>query len=123
MDTIKTTQGKALNAYSTINRIRNKIKGKDALNLFHLKNVLQENVDFQVEQERSLVEEYGGTVTETGAVLIEDKDRRLEFQQAYRELQEMECEVKTEPLTMSIDRNPDITLDDIEQLDGFIIFK
>ena len=123
MDTIKTTQGKALNAYSTINRIRNKIRGKDALNLFHLKNVLQENVDFQVEQERSLVEEYGGTVTETGAVLIEDKDRRLEFQQAYRELQEMECEVKTEPLTMSIDRNPDITLDDIEQLDGFIIFK
>ena len=123
MDIIKTTQGKALNAYSTINRIRNKIKGKDALNLFHLKNVLQENVDFQVEQERSLVEEYGGTVTETGAVLIEDKDRRLEFQQAYRELQEMECEVKTEPLTMSIDRNPDITLDDIEQLDGFIIFK
>ena len=123
MDTIKTTQGKALNAYSTINRIRNKIKGKDALNLFHLKNVLQENVDFQVEQERSLIEEYGGTVTETGAVLIEDKDKRLEFQQAYRELQEMECEVKTEPLTMSIDRNPDITLDDIEQLDGFIIFK
>lgn len=123
MENIKTTQGKALNAYSTINRIRNKIKGKDALNLFHLKNVLQENVDFQVEQERSLVEEYGGTVTETGAVLIEDKDRRLEFQQAYRELQEMECEVKTEPLTMSIDRNPDITLDDIEQLDGFIIFK
>lgn len=123
MDIIKTTQGKALNAYSTINRIRNKIKGKDALNLFHLKNVLQENVDFQVEQERSLVEEYGGTVTETGAVLIEDKDRRLEFQQAYRELQEMECEVKTEPLTMSIDRNPDVTLDDIEQLQDFIIFK
>ena len=123
MGNIKTTQGKVLAAYAAINRIRNKIKGKDALNLFHMKNVLQENVDFQVEQERALIEEHGGTINEFGAVLIQDKEKRVAYQKSYGELMEMECEVKTKPLTMSIDRNPDVTLDDIEQLQDFIIFK
>lgn len=123
METIKTTLGRAVTAIGTINRIRQKIKGHDALNLFHMKNVLKEQLEFMTEEEEKLVEEYGGVIAEGGLVVIADKDKRAAFLKAHKELEDMECEVKTEPLSMSLDRNPDVTLEDIEQLDGFINFK
>lgn len=123
MENIKTTQGKIMTAMGALGRIRQRVKGHDALNLFHLKNVLQEHVDFQAEEERRLVDEYGGKVTETGVVLIADDDRRKEFQEEYRKLLEMEVEVKTGAIVLPLDRNPDITLEDIDQLQDFIIFK
>ena len=120
---IKTTQGKVLDAYAALNRIRQRVKGHDALHLFHMKNKLQENIDFQTEEEKKLVDEYGGVITEAGQVLIDDKEKRLAFREEYRKLNEMECEVDTEVLVLNLDRNPEITLEDIEQLSGFIDFK
>ena len=120
---IKTTQAKVLSAYSALNRIRNRIKGRDALNLFHMKKVLQENFDFQVEEEEKLVEEYGGVITENGSILIDDAEKRKAYNKARQELGEMECEIKTEVVVISLDRNPEITLEDIEQLAGFVDFK
>ena len=123
METIKTTLGRAVTAIGTINRIRQKIKGHDALNLFHMKNVLKEQLEFMTEEEEKLVQEYGGVIAEGGLVVIADKDKRTAYLKAHKELEDMECEVKTEQLSMSLDRNPDVTLEDIEQLDGFINFK
>lgn len=123
MEGIKTTQGKIITAMGALNRIRQRVKGHDALNVFHLKNVLQEHVDFQVEEERKLVEAHGGQVTETGMVVIDDKDERQKFGEEYKELLAMEVDVRASPLSLYLDRNPDITLEDIEQLNGFIDFK
>lgn len=123
MENIKTTQGQILTVMTAIGRIRQRVKGHDALNLFHLKNVLQEHVEFQADEERRLVDEYGGKVTETGVVLIADDDKRKEFQEEYKKLLEMEVEVNTGAIVLPLDRNPEITLEDIEQLNGFIIFK
>ena len=119
---IKTTQEKSVIAYGAIGRIRQKVKGRNALNLFHMKNILQENIDFQIEQEKALVEEYEGILSDGGTVLFNDADKRAAFQEAYKELQATECEVDADPITMSIETIPDITLEDIEQLNGFIIF-
>lgn len=123
MENIKTTQGKILTAMEALGRIRQRVKGHDALNLFHLKNVLQEHIDFQSEEERKLVDEYGGKITETGVILIADDEKRRGFQEEYKKLLSMEVEVNTGVVVLSLDRNPDITLEDIDQLNDFIIFK
>ena len=120
---IKTTLGNAYNAYVTINQIRNKVKGIDALHVFHMKNMLKESVDFMAEEDARLVSESGGTVTETGMVIIADKARRSEYLKARKELDDQETEIQAEPITIMIDRCPDVTAEQIEMLDGFVIFE
>ena len=120
---IKTTMQKAFDAFITLSRMRNKVKGKDALYLFHMKNMLKEPVDFQNEEEVKLVEEHGGTITDNGTIIIADAEKRTAYQKARKELGEMECEVHTDPVKVSLERNPDITMEEIELLDGFVEFE
>lgn len=120
---MKTTMDNVLSAFGALNRVRNQVRGKTALDLFHLKNMLKESVDFQVEEEQKLVDEYGGLITDAGSIIIADKEKRAAFLKARKELGEMECEVKTDPVRVDLDKNPDITMEDIEQLDGFVIFE
>lgn len=120
---IKTTQGKTLNAYKALNSMRKKVKGKDALALFHLKRIVQENVEFHGEEEKRIIESCGGVLLPGGTVVIEDPEKRMEFLKAQAELREMECELKTEPVTLSLDNNQDITMEEIEDLEGFVNFE
>ena len=120
---INSTLGKVVTAHGAINRIRQRVKGHDALNLFHMKNMLKEKVDFVVEEEAKLIEQYGGIVNDYGMVSFSDKEKKKEYNKDHKELDDMECEIATDPLSMSLEKNPDITLEDIEQLDGFINFK
>lgn len=122
MEGIRTTQQKVIAAYTTLTALRKKVRGKDALDLFYLKNRLQENIDFQAEEETRLVADHGGKVTDGGQIIIEDPEKRASFQKAMGELGAMECEIKAEPVKVSLDRNPDITLGEIEALDGFVKF-
>lgn len=122
MEGIRTTQQKVIAAYTTLTALRKKVRGKDALDLFYLKNALQTNVDFQAEEEAKLVADHGGKVTDGGQIIIEDPEKRAAFQKAMGELGAMECEIKAEPVKVSLDRNPDITLGEIEALDGFVKF-
>lgn len=120
---MKTTQGQILTAYTALMRIRKTVRGRDALDLFHLKNQMQENIDFQSEEESRLITEYGGNVTPEGMILIADDEQRAKFQKAMAELRNMEVDVKIDMPTVNLDRNPDITMEDIEQLHEFINFK
>ena len=122
MEGIRTTQQKVIAAYTTLTALRKKVRGKDALDLFYLKNALQTNIDFQAEEEAKLVADHGGKVTDGGQIIIEDPEKRASFQKAMGELGAMECEIKAEPVKVSLDRNPDITLGEIEALDGFVKF-
>lgn len=123
METIKTTQGEILTAMGAIIRLRQKVKGHDALNVFHLKNALQEYVDFQAEEEQKLITKYGGAVRENGVVYIPDKDKRQQFSDEYKKLLDLDVEMKTGMISLSLENCPDVTLEDIEQLNKFIIFK
>ena len=123
MGAIKTTQQKVITAYTTLTALRKKVRGKDALDLFRLKTSLQTNIDFQADEERKLTEEYGGKVTDGGQIIIEDPEKRAAFQKAMAELGAMECEIAADPVKVSLDRNPDINLGEIEALDGFVTFE
>ena len=118
-----TTQEKALKAYTAIGKVRNKVKGKAALALYKLKRELQVNIDYQVEEEKKLVEEYGGIINDRGFIEIQDADKRAEFAKAYAELNATECSIDSEPVTVNMDNCPDITLEEIESLAGFVNFE
>ena len=120
---IKTTLGKIYTAFLGINQIRNQVKGMDALHLFHLKNMLKESVDFMAEEDVRMVTEAGGVITETGIVIIADKEKQKEYVKARKELDEQETEIPTDPVIIRISRCPDVTVEQIERLDGFVIFK
>lgn len=120
---IKTTMNEAFNAYLTLSRIRSKVKGMDALHLFHLKNMLQESVDFQNEEEGKLIEEAGGVITDNGTIIIADPEKKKAYMKARKELAEMQTEVQTEPVKVNLERNPDITMEEIELLQGFVEFE
>lgn len=119
---IKTTMGKVIGAYVALSRVRNKVKGRTALDLFLLKSALQPSVDFASEEDQKLVMEHGGAVTQAGMVIIADKGKRAEFQKARDELNNMDCEIDTDPVCVDLEKNPDITMEDIEQLTGFVEF-
>lgn len=120
---METTHGRAYSAFIALNQIRGIVKGMDALHVFHLKNVLKEAVDFMSEEELRIVHDRDGIVTETGTVIIPDKAKREEYLAERKKLEEMPYEVNTEPITIRIDRCPDVTAEQIEMLDGFVIFE
>lgn len=117
------THGKAYNAYLALNQIRNLVKGMDALHVFHMKNVLREAVDFMGEEEMRLVKEAGGTITETGMVIIEDNEKRKAYLAERKKLDDIPLQTVPEPISIRIDRCPDVTMEQIEMLDGFVIFE
>lgn len=119
---IATTHGKAYNAFLALNELRSIVKGIDALHVFHMKNELKEAVDFMAEEELRYVQDAGGTVTETGMVIIPDKDKRVEYMKNRKELDEMPYEVNAEPIVIQIERCPDVTGEQIEMLAGFVEF-
>ena len=120
---MKTTQQKTITAFTTLNRIRKKVKGKDALDLFHLKNQLKEYFDFFGEEQARMVEENGGIITETGIIAIADKEKKQKFDKEIGELLKTEIDAKVDVPTISLERNPEIDMEDIEQLYGFVNFK
>ena len=119
---IQTTHGKSYNAFIALSQIRNLVKGMDALHVFHMRNMLKESVDFMSEEELRMVSDAGGTVTDSGVVLIADKEKRAEYIKARKELDDMPCEIPAEPVIIRIERCPDVTAEQIENLDGFVIF-
>ena len=120
---ITAKQGRIVEAMGAISRLRKMAKGADALALFRLRNALQEHVDFQAEEERKLIDEYGGTILENGMVRIKDADKRARFNEEYRKLLNLEVEIKADPVTINVSKLPEITLEDIEHLNGIVNFK
>lgn len=117
---IKTTQRRAVLAHRIIQRMSMKVAGKAAFTLFRLKKQLKEIVEFQGEEQEKLVAKYGGKIAENGMILIADKGKRTEFDREDKELGAMECEIQ--PVDIRAADIPDITLEEIEILDGFVNF-
>lgn len=121
---METTQGKAVAAYVTISQMSRKpMNSFAAYKLFRLKKALAPVIEFQSEQEQKIVEELGGRITEAGAIMIEDKDKRKEYNDRHRDLEGMSCEINTEKITMVMKELPELSVADMETLDEYIDWK
>lgn len=125
---MKTTQGKAVGAMIAINRISNqKMPSFAAFKLFRLRKKLKDVAEFQGEQEEKLVAELGGTINDFGRVAWNNPEEKAkldaEYAKRHRDLEELECEIDTERITMTFKEIPEISPADIEALDEFIEWK
>ena len=120
---METTQGKAVAAFTALARLSQKqMNSFAAYKLFRLKKALAPVVEFQSEQEVKIVQELGGTVSESGAINL-DGEKRAEYFSRHKELEELKCDVSTEKLSMFMKELPDLTMADMESLDDFIDWK
>ena len=120
---MKTTQEKALNAYAALNRMAQRnMNSFTAYKLFKLKKALQDPVDFRIEQERKMIEELGGTMTETGQTVLENESQKV-FNEKVKELNALECEIEREKTVIFLAEIKDITLAEMEALEEFIEWK
>jgi hypothetical protein len=121
---METTQGKAVAAYGTLAQLgRKTMPSFAAYKLFRLKKALSPVVEFQSEQEMKLVDELGGKITEAGMIQIDGADKRREYAEKHRELENMACEVDIAKITMTMKELPDLSVADMETLDDFITWK
>ena len=120
---MKTTQEKVLNAYATLNKMsQNPMNSFTAFKLFKLKKALQDTVDFQVEQERKIVDEFGGEINEVGQFKI-DPEKRKEFNEKLKELNGMECEIDRDKTVILMAELKDVSLAEMEALEDFVEWK
>lgn len=121
---MKTTQGKAVAAFTTLAMMaRRTMPTLAAYKLFKLKKALADIVDFQSEQEMKLIEELGGSISDSGQLQLDTKEKRKEYAERHKELEAMECEVPTEKICMWMKELPELSLADMEALDEFVIWK
>ena len=114
------TQGEAVKAYGTIIRMGQKATGAAAFSLFRLKKELKEIFEFQNEEEQKIVQKFDGQIIEGGILVIADKEKREKAIAEIEELHKMECDIHTVQIPAAA--IPEITLAEIEALDGFVEF-
>ena len=121
---METTQGKAVLAYTTLAQMSRKPMNSFATyKLFRLKKAVAPVVEFQSEQEMKLVDELGGRITEAGMIQIDGNDKRKEYAEKHRELENMACEVDIAKIEMHMRELPDLSVADMETLDDFVTWK
>lgn len=121
---METTQGKAVLAYTTLAQMSRKpMPSFAAYKLFRLKKALSPVVEFQSEQEMKLVDELGGKITEAGMIQIDGADKRKEYADKHRELENMACEVDIAKIEMHMKELPELSVADMETLDDFVTWK
>ena len=121
---METTQGKAVAAYAALNQMARKpMNSFTAYKLFKLKKAVGMIVEFQSEQERKIIQELGGSVSEAGAILIDDKEKRIEYAKRHKELEDLPCDVNIEKMTMHMKELPEMTMADMDILEEFIDWK
>lgn len=116
-------QQQALTAYTTIIGLGKRATGKSAFALFKLKSRLKELVDFQSEEEMKLIEKHGGKLEENGFVTFKNDEEKAKFVEERRELANMDIDPEIAPVRIDPEQIPDINIDEIEALNGFVEFE
>lgn len=119
----KQTQQQALTAYAILMGMGKKATGEAAFSLFRMKQQLRDIVEFQSEEEAKLVDKLGGKITESGQIIFAGDEEKRAFIEGKKKLGSMEIDPAIEPVRIAPDKIPEINMDEIEALQGFIIFE
>ena len=124
---MKTTMGKVINAAAVITRL-NVVRMKNtatARKLFSLKKLIQPEFEFYAEEEKKLIDELGGTVTEDGAILFADQEEGLrKLAEGRKELQATECDIPIDaPIIFRDNEGIQVSGEELEILEGLAEFK
>ena len=113
-------------AYAALSRLANmQMPIRDAYNLYMLTEQIKPAYNFELEQERKLIEKYGGTLDqETGAFIFKDKETTEAFRGEIMELNNLDVDVEFSVVTIAMESlgAQKITPVDIMCLEGFVSF-
>ena len=117
-------QGKIIEAYRVIkNMAQESFPLPVAYSLYKIRKAMEPQADFQIEREKSLIEEFNGHPGENGMINFGESEVAKKFLEKIKELEEMEVEFDFEPVHIPLTENINITPNDIDKLDGFVIFE
>ena len=122
---ITTKQGKATRAYIALANMSSKVlPANAALRLFKLKKALKDAFDFETEQEKLYVAELGGEMDQNGIIKFKDPigDNKI-FQDRRKELEDTDIEIELEVPTVALTEIKELSMADLEALEGFVNFK
>lgn len=113
-------------AYGALNKLANmQMPVRDAYNLYLLTEQIKPSYNFALEQEKKLLEKYGGVLDQnTGAFMFKDRETTDAFRQEITELNNLDVETEVDPVEISMDAlgTQKITPVDIMCLEGFVAF-
>jgi len=112
--------------YKALERLyANKLPIIDAYKIYSLKTKMRDAYQFQIEQEKKIISEYGGVYDENGALSFPNKLEFSKFRDAILELNDVELDVSIEPIVLIMEQIKDIDISpaDIEALEGFVSFE
>lgn len=113
-------------AYSALSRLANmQLPVRDSRNLYMLSKQLDDAYNFELEQEKKLIEKYHGVFTKDGGVTFANSDDANGFGAELKELNNLEVEVEFDPVVIDCDAMGDqrISPFDVACLDGFVMFE
>lgn len=118
-------QYQANKAYGALNKIANQqLPVRDSYNIYMLLKSLEPVYRFELEQERRLVQKYGGEVGSNGSVRIPDRDDANRFKEEIEELNNLEIDLDIKPVVINCDALNDLRISpyDVSCLEGFVDF-
>lgn len=124
---MKTTLNKAVTAAQIVNRL-NGIRMKNtatARKLFSLKKLLQEPLEFYIEEDKKLIEELDGTIQPDGTIIFPNQEEGLKkLTEGRNKVLEAEWEIPIDtPIIFRDNEGLVLSGDEIGNLDGLADFK
>lgn len=124
---MKTTLDRAVGAAQIVNRL-NQIRMKStatARKLFSLKKLLQEPLEFYIEEEQKLIKEIGGTVQADGVILFPNQEEGMaQLTEGRKKLLDAEWEIPIDtPIIFRDSEGLVLSGEEIGALDGLADFK
>lgn len=117
-------QIQVINAYKALTNLSNQVLPIRISYAIHkLRKSLSTAWDFQVEREKYILEKYGAHF-ENGMIIFSDPNVVKDFEMEFNELNQMESDFKLDsPIIIPMAEGIAITPNDIDALDGFVIFE
>ena len=122
---IRTTQGKAAEAYRALRNLQGRLmERRTAYKLFKLRKKLDEELEYIREAEGRLLKKYGYGVTPEGRILYgEDEEKHQEYIREWEEELNAEADIETEMIDLRDDDSLQISLEEMEALEPFLIIE
>lgn len=116
-------QAQIVTAYNIINKLSDKkINLSTAFQIYKLKNKLKEYYDFQFEEEKKLLDLYNGII-DNGSLNFQNQDDANKFVEEMQKIADIEQDLEISPVLLSCSEDIQLSVNEIKQLEGFIIFE
>lgn len=117
-------QGTVIKAYKALLNISEQSLPLNlSYKVFKLKRMLQPCWDFQLEKEKEIFTNYTPESIDGSNFKFDTPEKTKAFKESFDELANMDTDVEFQPIKIQISDKFNVSVNEIEALDGFVIFE